>query len=56
MMESWSDGSELGLSIVRQIVSAHKGEIEYASEDGRGTIFKIYLPAAPPSKLTVQQE
>jgi signal transduction histidine kinase len=42
--------------MVRQIVSAHKGEIEHTSEDGRGTIFKIYLPAEPPSKLTAQQE
>jgi signal transduction histidine kinase len=47
-------GWGLGLSIVRQIVSAHNGEIEYKSEDGRGTIFKIYLPGAPTSKLTVQ--
>jgi signal transduction histidine kinase len=40
-------GWGLGLAIVRQIVSAHNGEIEYTSEGGRGTIFKIYLPAAP---------
>jgi signal transduction histidine kinase len=43
-----------GTGSLRQIVSAHNGEIEYKSEDGRGTIFKIYLPGAPTSKLTVQ--
>jgi signal transduction histidine kinase len=40
-------GWGLGLSIVRQIVSAHNGTIEYRSEPGRGTVFKICLPAAP---------
>ena len=40
-------GWGLGLSIVRQIVSAHNGTIEYTSEPGRGTVFKICLPAAP---------
>ena len=39
-------GWGLGLSIVRQIVSAHKGTIEYKSDQGRGTVFKICLPAA----------
>ena len=40
-------GWGLGLSIVRQIISAHNGTIEYTSEPGRGTVFKICLPAAP---------
>jgi len=40
-------GWGLKLSIVRQIVSAHNGTIEYRSEPGRGTVFKICLPAAP---------
>ena len=35
--------------------SSDPGEIEYTSEGGRGTIFKIYLPAAPPSKLTTDK-
>jgi len=43
---SKSTGWGLGLSIVRQIVSAHNGTIEYKSEPGRGTLFKICLPAA----------
>jgi signal transduction histidine kinase len=43
---SKSTGWGLGLSIVRQIVSAHNGTIEYKSEPGRGTLFRICLPAA----------
>ncbi len=38
------DGSGLGLPIVEQIVLAHNGTIEYMSEPGRGTTFKIVLP------------
>jgi two-component system, NtrC family, sensor histidine kinase HydH len=37
-------GSGLGLPIVEQIVLAHNGTIEYTSEPGRGTTFKIVLP------------
>jgi signal transduction histidine kinase len=39
-----ADGTGLGLPIVEQIVLAHKGKIEYTSEPGRGTTFKIVLP------------
>jgi signal transduction histidine kinase len=37
--------SGLGLPIVSQIISAHEGTIDYASEAGKGTTFKIGLPA-----------
>jgi signal transduction histidine kinase len=37
--------SGLGLSVVSQIISAHNGTIDYMSEAGRGTTFKIGLPA-----------
>ena len=39
-------GSGLGLPIVEQIVLAHNGTIDYSSEPGRGTTFKIVFPAA----------
>jgi signal transduction histidine kinase len=39
--------SGLGLPIVNQIVSAHNGTIDYVSDLGKGTTFKIGLPAGP---------
>jgi signal transduction histidine kinase len=44
------DGWGLGLCIARQIITAHDGTIDYASEVGRGTTFKISLPAAAPDR------
>ncbi|MGH8546909.1 MAG: two-component system sensor histidine kinase NtrB, partial [Gammaproteobacteria bacterium] len=41
------DGMGLGLAIVRQIISAHGGTVEYASEKREGTTFKVRLPTAP---------
>ncbi len=35
----------LGLSIVKQIIEKHKGKIEVESEEGKGSIFRITLPA-----------
>src|SRR5262245_12791664 len=43
---SKNSGWGLGLSIVQQIISAHKGSIEYKSKPGNGTVFKVCLPAA----------
>ena len=37
-------GWGLGLATVRQIIIAHDGTIDYTSELGRGTTFKISLP------------
>lgn len=39
-------GTGLGLPIVQQIISAHNGTIDYTTEPGHGTTFKISLPAA----------
>jgi two-component system sensor histidine kinase HydH len=38
-------GSGLGLSIAHTIVTDHGGRIELSSEVGKGTEFRIYLPA-----------
>jgi heavy metal sensor kinase len=42
-----TQGSGLGLSIVRTIVESHGGRIEVESIVGKGTTFKVYLPANP---------
>jgi signal transduction histidine kinase len=41
-------GSGLGLAIVRHIAAAHRGRVTVESAPGRGSRFRIYLPAAPP--------
>ena len=49
----WTDkpvgvGTGLGLSIVHGIVSGMGGEISVRSEPGRGSMFRVVLPARPP--------
>jgi signal transduction histidine kinase/CheY-like chemotaxis protein/HAMP domain-containing protein len=43
-------GTGLGLSIVKSLVDLHNGKIEVNSEPGRGTSFRILLPAATPAE------
>ncbi len=39
------EGTGLGLSIVRAIVEKHRGSVEVESHLGKGTIFRVLLPA-----------
>lgn len=42
-----TEGSGLGLSIVRHIVDAHGGRVQVESEEGRGSKFTVLLPPSP---------
>lgn len=41
-----AQGMGIGLAIVREIVALHGGDIGYTSKQGRGTTFRVNLPAA----------
>jgi PAS domain S-box-containing protein len=50
------EGSGLGLPIVQQIISEHKGSIKYRSEMGKGTTFTIVLPVGAPAPTDANVE
>jgi signal transduction histidine kinase len=39
-----SSGTGLGLMIVRQIVSMHKGQLSYSRDGDKQTVFRLTLP------------
>jgi PAS domain S-box-containing protein len=50
------EGSGLGLPIVQQIISEHKGTIQYRSQIGKGTTFTIVLPVTTPADADAKVE
>ncbi len=50
------DGLGLGLYIVRQIVAAHRGEVEVSAGDGAHTTFVVRLPRSARDKPAAPQE
>jgi signal transduction histidine kinase len=48
MFSTKPTGSGLGLSLAKKIISDHHGEILVKSESGKGALFRISLPVAPP--------
>jgi signal transduction histidine kinase len=40
-------GSGIGLSIARQIIMAHGGQLDVRANEPRGSVFTLNLPAAP---------
>jgi two-component system sensor histidine kinase KdpD len=48
-------GSGMGLAIVRAIVTAHGGAIEARSTVGKGSLFRVWLPAMTKVPVAVQR-
>ncbi len=47
-------GSGMGLSVIHGIVAAHNGVIDVQSEVGKGSVFKVFLPAVEKKAALVQ--
>jgi len=51
-----SPADNLGLFAADIIIHSHGGQIKVSSENGNGSTFKVYLPAAPGSPIDVATE
>ena len=49
-------GTGLGLATVRAIAEQYDGTVQVDSEEGRGTTFHFWLPAASPEQLVAEHE
>jgi signal transduction histidine kinase len=47
-------GTGLGLAIVKEIVDLHDGHIDVSSVPGKGSTFRVWLPALPEAALSHQ--
>lgn len=45
------DGGGIGLSVCKNIIIAHDGLIDFETEEGRGTTFRIQLPVKDPTTI-----
>ncbi len=54
--KEFGKGTGLGLSTVRGIVKNHGGFVRVYSQVGKGTEFKVYLPAAETSEIQLKSE
>ena len=46
-----SEGTGLGLTLVKRLVDLHGGRISVASTEGMGTVFTVELPVEGPAEL-----
>lgn len=51
-----SDGTGLGLAVVRAVIHAHSGEISVAQVQPQGTVFSIEIPVYEEDKETIIQK
>jgi len=50
-----SKGQGFGLAVIKRLTEALNGKVTFESEPGKGTIFKIHLPAVPYGKKKVSE-
>jgi len=51
---SSSNGTGLGLAVVKSVVNAHQGEVSYLSHQGEGAHFCLKLPLLAPTQVKAQ--